>query len=354
MRREYIAVLLGSALGVAACSTPSLTYNARLPAGDVEASAYRDVGVYSFRGPEGDWFASRLEQMLTNATLDGQPWFSVATETAPAPPDGVYSGSVSIDDVDVHEWTQSEKKCVEWDGLFDCETRAEVEQFCEEIDVDVSVTVQLSDSDSGRAVFSNTYSGDASERECWDIGIVGEKHGYHSYGGLKRQHFSGWGFGFDYAPPELVREALSETIGRIRNDIAPRNARVKAPLVAEAIDTEAGADTRFALAVDAASDGQLEVSCGYWDGLLADYPNAPGVRHNAGACAEARGDYTTAQSFYAEAVSQMQFHPLADDGHERILKSLERISGRRSGEAILDELTGAAGRLPVPDVEPGS
>lgn len=340
------------AMATTACSTPGISYEARLPAGHVEASSYRTVGVEGFRGPQGGWFAAQFEQMLAGATLDGRPWFTVSAYGAGPHAAGGYSGFVSIDDVDVHDWTRVERKCVEWDGLFDCETRADVEQYCEEIEIDVSATIRLSDRQSGRLVLVESYHGDASEQECWDIGIVGRAHHRkRRHQGLWRDHVygTGWRGG---ATPELVREALSETLADIRRDIAPRNIREKAPLLAEAIEAEAGADLRFREGVEAAQAGDFVASCALWEALLADYPSAPGVRHNAGACAEAAGEYARAQTLYGEAMAAMDVYPNAQTGMERIKGALARISSRRSGEALLENLTGEAARVPVPAPDP--
>ena len=337
-RKPFAAATLAGA-ALAACQSPGLTYDARLPAGDVAASSYRNVAVDGFRGPEGGWYSVRFENMLLDASLDGARWFSLSGPGAP--PDavsGIYSGWISIDRVDVHDYTESDTKCVEWDGLFDCETRIDIEKICYETEVEVSVSPRLVDTATGEVVYSRTHYGEADDTECFEHRVIGEDSKKHR---LKRRHYPLPTFGWeaDFLTPELVREALDDTFAAIRRDIAPYNASVRAPLMAEPVDPEAGADPAFAQAVEAARSGDVLASCTMWEGLYAAYPGAPGVTHNLAACAEASGNYARAQGLYAEAVEKARGPFASGKGIETLVRSLERISGRRHGETVIETLT---------------
>lgn len=328
-------------LALGACATPGISYLSSVPAGDTAAASYRTVSVGYFSGPEGDWYTGAFETMLLTADFDGGPWFIVHDPGAPEGTyAGRYSGWIDLIDVDVDEYTRTKKKCVEWDGLFDCEHRAEVLQACIDVDVDVAVTTRLSDVGDGAIVFQETYHGRAGEHECDDIKIISGKHagrreaGYGPFG-----HFHDrFGAPAGYLTHDLVREALADTLGDVRRDIAPFNARAKAPLVAEAIDPEAGADPRFASAVSAAEDGNTERSCGLWSSLVDAYPGAPGVRHNAGACAEAAGDLAAAQIHYATALDGMALFRRDGGTFDTLVAALNRISGLRQGNETLSRL----------------
>lgn len=337
LRFPFAAIALGTVL--AACQSPGLSYDARLPAGDVNASSYRHVAVDGFRGPEGGWYSARFEQMLIDASLDGRRWFTVSGPGAPpGAVTGVYSGWIRIDDVNVYDYTKEDTKCVEWDGLFDCETRINIEKICYETRVEVSVTPRLVDTANGDVAYSRTYAGEAEDTECFEHRVIGEDRKSHR---LKRGHYPGTTFGWqgDYMTPELVREALGDTFSAIRRDIAPRNATARAPLIAEPVDPEAGADPAFAQAVEAARSGDVFRSCSIWEGLHAAYPQAPGVMHNLGACAEASGNYERAQALYAGAVDKARGPFSSGKAIAPLLESLERISGRRQGETVIEALT---------------
>lgn len=332
MRNGAATLLVASGL-FAGCASPALRYEARLPANFAEAAAEREVAIAGFSGPEAGWYASQFEAMLAGATLDGLPWFRVSAAGPMAP--AVYSGTVWIDDVDTHDWIETDRECVEWDGLFDCERRADVEKLCVEIDVDVTVQLRLAKAPDGALVFTEAYSSDADDTICETLGEVG-RHG--------RGRASLWRLDDELRDTEreLVREALLDTLDDIRRDIAPRNAVVKAPLVAEALDPVARADPMFKQAVKLAEDGNVPAACASWEALHAAYPDAPGVTHNLGACAEAAGDYARAQALYAAAVEALPVGGAALDGADAIFSSLERINARRDGDVLIDRLSGGS------------
>ncbi|MEL7231037.1 MAG: hypothetical protein AAGJ85_00830 [Pseudomonadota bacterium] len=331
--------VLLSAISIAAlsaCSTPGIKYEARLMPDNIEAAATRNVAVERFSGPGSRWYTRQFETMLVNTMFDGQPWFSLAAYADPDPAvqTGVYGGDIDIVDYNAWEDYRVTKKCVEWDGLFDCETRAEVEEVCFHEEVRVAVSPRLIEIGTGEILFSDRYTGDASRSICEEIGIVGEGR----RGKRKRARRAHTPIFYD-APRDLILEALSDTLRPIRRDIAPRNAIVKAKFMTDALDPVAGADPRFEQALDMARKDPA-TSCALWDSLAAAYPTAPAVIHNNGACAEASQQFSVAQARYAEAADlSLAF---SDDGQtvaKPIRKALEDVSGQRFDLQILDELT---------------
>lgn len=327
---------------VGACSNPGFSYNARVPAGDLQAARYRTVSVGHFSGPEGRWYTNAFESMLLSAQFDGAPWFIVHDPQAPKGTyGGRYSGVIDIADISVREYTKTRKECVEWDGLFDCEHRAEVLKACVDVDVEVSVTARLTDVPAGEIIFQDHYLGRASDHECDDVAIVSGKYAKKNRKGFGwfGQVFDRFGHQSDYLTEDLVYEALRDTLDDVRRDIAPFNARAKAPLVAEAIDPEVRADLRFTQAIAAAESGNRVISCELFGDLLASYPTAPAVAHNVGACAEASGDLARAQGHYAAAVEGMAFFRRDNQAYEVLLGARERIDAVRAGDSVLSQLT---------------
>ena len=330
-----------------ACTTPAIDYTARIPAGSLEAASYRNVAVNGFRGAEGDWFAAAFEDMLSAAVLDGEAWFQVARYGGV--PEGVYEGTVEVDWIEEEHSREIDRQCVEWDGPFDCERRADVVKHCIELDVEVSVSPALFDLETGELIWTDTYSGDASDRDCETLGEVGTfrdgrwpRDGYrdtHRYGG----YGSRWSrrFGID----ELVREAAGEMLSDIRTDIAPYNRRSKARLMTEAVDPVVRGDARFALAVEAAKNDNFLTACTMFGELAAENPTAPAAKFNLGACAEAEGDFETAQLLYAEVAQMGQALP------DVVQDALKRTNTRRAGEFEIDGLVGGYGEVPE---KPGS
>lgn len=342
--RMTTGLALGAVMvSAAACTTPNLEYSARVPAGAPVVADYRHVAVDRFRGPEGYWYADAFERMVADARFDGAPWFHLATSYSY--PDGVFRGDIDILWLDERHDRRVVSRCVEWDGPFDCERRRDVVQHCVHYEVQVSAVPELVDEMTGRVIWRGRYPASASDEVCRDVGFVEDVgHGPWDQGG-RRYPWSGHGFDHvygSYVVDNLIREALHDTLAPIRRDIAPLNVRARARLIDEAIDPEAAADPRFGQALQAAKDDNVVGSCALWRALAADYPDAPGVKFNMGACLEASGAYEEAQQVYLD-VSRM---PVALP--KTVQDALRQIQARRSGEAELERLL-AAPPIPVPD-----
>lgn len=343
--------LLGLAV-MTACSTPGIDYSARIVPPHTAAVETRIVDVGEFRGPGGNWYEGRFEAMLASAVFDGQPWFSMARYADGDVPDGqragIYEGIIDIVDYEAEEYTQTVSKCVEWDGLFDCEHREDVEELCLREEVEVSVTPRLVEYGSGRVLFSETYFGSSGHESCDEVYRHGRR-GRHNHGG-------GWIYGMlgGVEPPrDMVLDALADTVSQVRLDIAPRNTTMRASFVDEAIDPVVRADPRFEQAVKAGRDNPY-ASCEVWRDLKLQYPEAPAVTHNLGACYESSGDFLGAHTLYAEAAQQSAAASGTGVAMKDFSQSLARMSSYRTGLQLIDRLTSdETDWLAVPEYSPG-
>jgi hypothetical protein len=331
-RRNWGFALVG-VLGLGACATPGIDYEARLPAGDPTAASFREVGVDEFRGPDGSWYTGAFEQMIAGAQFDGEPWFLLVTSFER--PQGVYRGNVDVSYLDETIERNIVTRCVEYDAPFDCERRAEVVEICVNYTVEAVSRPQLIDLATGRPVWSGSFTGQATDRDCYELGPVEEYRDRGPRQGESRRHR--WlGGGFDgpfyrsFVVDGLIREALGDTLDEIRAEIAPRNAVATARLITEALDPEVKGDPNFGFAVKMAKDGNIGEACAAFQALAEQYPAAPDVKFNLAACTEANGDYARAQALYAEVNQSGVKLP----GFAR--EALSRINTRRAGEAEVD------------------
>ncbi|MEL6829815.1 MAG: hypothetical protein AAFO63_06735 [Pseudomonadota bacterium] len=336
---HYSGCLLATIL--AGCTTPGVSYQTRLMPASEAAAATRDVAVERFYGPAGGWYAREFEAMLANATLDGQSWFRLADYAyAPKGPVGIYSGDIDVVSHTFEDYTRTVSKCVEWDGLFDCETRVDVDEYCTREHLEVSVNPRLIDSVSGTVLFSSVYRGSASEKIC-------DEHGYPGYGGFGYKRKTGlFGIGKFLPNSGLLYDALADTLHPIRIDIAPRNGTVKAVFVKEAVDPVVRADPRFEQAVKAGKDNPV-FSCLTWEDLYAQYQTAPAVTHNHAACLEASGDLATAQRLFAQASETATGYVVEKDAARVFTRSLQRVSNQRYDQTVLEDLIAQDLELPV-------
>ena len=326
---RLLLLLLPALIG--ACATPGYEYEARMAPNIPDATNYRDVTVGRFAGPAGNLAEAEFIAMLEDTVLDGQYWFTLP------PPDaatGVYDGHVEIDTWERDVRFERDKQCVEWDGLFDCERRAIVEQECTEETVEVSVTLHLTDTRNGRHVFTHQQQGSAGDEVCVDIAE------YPDDGAERGVWHDPVYSSFDPydAPIGMVEDATIEAVHRFRQDIAPYYATLRAEIMTEAITPEAQNDPRFTAAVAATKRGEVIGACAQWDQLAEEWSHAPAVLHNLGACAEARGDMATAQARYARAAEIARKIPLLKDKAARpIFSALERVSNRRLDDTLIDD-----------------
>lgn len=332
-----LAIMAGLS-GLAACATPGIDYAATVVPPHTAAVETRTVDVGRFSGPGGRWYEERFEAMLASATLDGQPWFRIARYTDGYVPDGqragIYEGLIDIASYEAEEYTQTVNKCIEWDGVFDCEHREEVEEICLREEVEVAVTPRLIEYGSGQILFSETYYGSASNESCDEAywhGRRGRRHGGH------------WSYGLAggvQPPRDMVVAALSDTLHQVRNDIAPRNTTRRAQFIDEALDPVVRADPRFEQAVKAGRQAP-DASCMAWQALHDEYPSSPAVTHNLGACYESSGDFIGAHSLYAEAAQQSAAVSGTGQPQEKFREALARMSSYRTGMELLNRLTGS-------------
>ena len=345
------------ALGMAvSCASPGIVYDAAVLPSSEAAAAIRNVSVEDFSGPAGFWYRSEFERMLTGAVFDGRPWFRVSTSRgSPMLVGGTYSGVITVSDHQIREYVHTNSRCVEWDGLFDCERRVDFEELCIDETVQVNVRPRLMEARTGQTVFAKSYRGSASDRTCHDLPWRSYDHGHrahdeqadhHHHNEHTRRRYDRYNYAnrygrYRYGRPSdnLVRSALGQTLRRIRNDIAPYHRRVRAEFLMTDADPMVAADAKFVRAAEVArNDGHA--SCPIWQALAADYPASVSAAHNSGVCAEAVSDFRQARLEYRRSFDLAQSSALAADQMQHLTESLQRLSENETGQRTIQDLVG--------------
>jgi len=343
-----LALLMLAVASLAACATPGYDYRARMVPTFPETVNYRDVSVGQFRGPAGEVAEQEFARMLDDVILDGAYWFGVG---GPETGQGRYEGRVDIDSWEAETRFERKRECVEYDGIFDCEHRAIVETECTEETVEVVVTASLVDTATRRTVFTQTQGGGANHETCVDVARYEDRG--QTLGVWRDPLYTT--YDVRNAPYGMIADATVEAVRRFRTDIAPYDATIRAEIMTVGLIPEEQNDPRFEAAIEATKRGEMLGACAQWDQLGHEWPNAPAVIHNLGACAEARGDMETAQLRYARAAELASQIPLLKDKTARpIFDALARVSGRRMDDQFLDNATREPEpQAPLPD-EAGS
>lgn len=336
-------------VGFGACATPGIDYAAEIAPGNPQAAQLRNVAVERFRGPLAGWYADQFENMLGQADFNGQPWFQVGLFSRQSNVNGVYAGEIEIKRPYVDERYHTYSTCVEKDKeTKKCIKKKEIEKVCLDYSIDVAVTPKLLDVRTNKVVHAKTYYASDSEQECFETGhvVYKVKRGPKDRGRGKYKFAyddyqrPGYRLGSDRIIDRITANALNSTVWQARQDIAPYNKQVRAKILAKAESPAVASDPRFKLAVDGIRNRQLNYACQTFTELAIDYPDAPAVLHNLGACAEASGESSSAQGYYANAAAAA--HAMGDAPAKRIQNALERIAGTRSNEVVLDTLVPGA------------
>lgn len=322
---------LGLAAGLAACQTPGYDYSGRAAPNFAEALNYTDVAVGGFEGPAGDIAAREFDALIASAELEGQPWFVVLD---PARPQGFYEGNVNVTGYRGEVRYERRSECVEYDAPFDCERRAIVESECRKEVVDIAVDLRLIDTATRRIVFTSGRGGTTEREDCFDVAeYQGTDLTAGQYGPTVYETYSPYD-----APYGMIRDAVPAAVAGFRTDIAPYIASFRAEIVTRPLVGEEAGDPRFEAAVKATKRGEFIGACLQWQELAAAYPNAPGIQHNQGACAEARGDLTTAHAQYARAAELARgIVLLKDKDAKAIFDALGRVSKGRYDDILIEK-----------------
>lgn len=336
---RFLAPVLALALTgcLAACQTPGYEYAARAAPNFPEALNYIDVAAGRFQGPAGDLAEREFDALIRTAELEGRPWFVVLNADQPH---GLYEGGVTVTSYRGEIRRETERRCAEYDGPFDCEREKVIEMECTKEIVDVQVTANLIDLATRRAVFTSAKGGTTEREDCHDIaeypytdqstGTVGSMifDTYDSY----------------EAPYGMIADAVPAAVRQFRFDIAPYIATFRAEIVSKPLVGEEAGDARFAAAVKATKRGEFIGACAQWLELAESYPDAPGIQHNAGACAEARGDLATAHSQYAHAAELAKKIPLLKDKDAKpIFDALTRVNQGRYENTLIERAKDTGG-----------
>lgn len=322
-------------LAASACATPGYDYVSRAAPNYPQALDYTDVVAGRFNGPAGDIAEREFDSLIQSAELNGQPWFTVASHGRPQ---GIYEGGVEVTGYRGEITHKRVRRCVEYDGIFDCERRATVEQRCVRDIVDVAVSASLVDFASGRRVFTSTQGGASEQEDCYDIAeIWGTDLPEGQFGPTEQEIYDPWS-----APYGLIAQAVPAAVAQFRTDIAPYMANFRAEIVAKPLTGEEAGDPRFAAAVKATRSGHFMGACAQWDQLAQAWPEAPGILHNQAACMEARGDLAGAHAQYARAAELARAIPLLKDKDAQpIFDALARVSRGRYEDGLINRATGS-------------
>jgi len=323
LRAAFAAATLA---GLSACET-GIDVPISLPAQSTAAAQLRTIAVLDFQGADGANYATALEATLTQAVFDQARYFNVISRQSLAGRTGIsgssdaaiaaairYGAEIGVDavyfgdvtNVDVSQTSQTVEKsrCVEFDGPFDCERREQYNTVCYTTNATYTVVPKVASVATGVVVYSDTLTGTSSSYHCQE----------------------------DTNPKTrdaLLAEARTETLGKVRNAVAPRNGQAKVDLVETATLGDRQDQAAFDGAVAFAKAGRMDRACGAWELLLDTYPTTFEILYNTAVCAEVSGDFSRALDMYGQLDAGLV------TPNKKVTDALARVRGQIQAQGLV-------------------
>lgn len=259
-----------------------------MPANEAAVLKYRTVAVLPFKDRQGKDYTSKIEAVVVSPKENGKSIFTTVDrenmdkimkeqrfQMSLADPDSMvemgkllgveamWTGSADSS-YSESSYTEERTKC---SGKNSCSSYT---VSCIKKSASVELTPKLISTSTGKIVYSNRISEQASAGMCSDTSRQVTKN-------------------------ELESQALEKVLASFRRDIAPYEQDVNLELMK---DTEGISDQDskklFEDGVGFAKDARLERACDAWNKVSEKNPNAIAAVYNRALCLEVKGDYESA------------------------------------------------------------
>ena len=260
------------------------------PAASDEAAAMRTIAIDRFVGREGRNFANRIEDLLIDAAIDGQPFFTLVHRSQADSADGILDGEARVR-VTESEYSELRKVCVEEDDKGKCVRREKVDLSCLRLSVDVRPRASLRSPD-GYILWSSQFSRGEVLSYCPD---------------------------YDDEPlvAPFVNVALAEAADDVRRALAPVQAIEDIRIMERRKGMTGDASDAFREAVRLTKQDE-RAACDAFAALEPAIGAHPSLLFNLGLCAEQAGDFATAETYYRQALMDKTSDDEAQAGLRRI------------------------------------
>lgn len=332
MRNLVLISALAMLLGACA-SPPVVESDVQLPARVPEAARLTHVAVLGFGRAGPTDIAPQVEAELSGARLAGNPYFTLVerarmdaavkelslastgliNEATAArvgkmiAAKGIYTGTVTRDQVSDQPYQEKRTQCVQYEELRDKKGRAVQGKClrentwavtCNQRTASFEFVPKLIDVSSAKIIYTRSLGGSSQDKGCSD-----------SQSPIQ-------------SADELRREAVAAALALFRQDVAPFTTKVRVVFMSGTDGfANPAAKERFNGSMSFARENRLDRACEVWKELVATERAVPSLTYNVGACAEISGDLPTALARYTEADRMLTKPEQAiSDGLERIRK----------------------------------
>lgn len=289
----------GAALAMAAMLAPVATQaevisiTGEFPATWREASFLRTLHIGRIDGQDGQALSMAVERALGGLSTFDLIGGRAGRDTA----EGEMSGVVTTG-VQQTPYTRKEKQCVAKDANGKCEKEQEVEVKCWRRVINLTADLRIVRNADGRIVYTKTHP--FRDETSWCQG----SNPYRT-------------------TEEAVSGAIRDIAANIRSEIAPTTQSYRIRLRESNKGMSKDMAKLFKTSIKA-SQRDMATACGDWAAMDRDLPNNPSLTYNLGLCAEQRGDYMAALSYY-----QLAQRSGAKEGGEGADRAQKLIAGKQ-------------------------
>ncbi|MEO9600416.1 tetratricopeptide repeat protein [Parasphingorhabdus sp.] len=273
-----------------------LVIDGMTPADSSAFAQIQSIALEDFGGRDGRALAFELEDALAAIRIYGEPYFDVIGGRSAVESDAILSGNVTTD-VEQDETVAKRRRCVERDDKDKCITHKNIRVDCLTRTVNFRAELRATRYSDGRRIYSESFPNQNEQTICF-----GDDEEFTS----RRS---------------IIRNMVSETVGTIRRDLAPRQYR-REVRVLESRKGMAKADGKFFKAAVKMTKSNPTEACRMWDEAADNGLVHISLTFNRGLCAEQRGDFESAIALYQEA---QRISP----GKLEVNQSIQRISDHR-------------------------
>lgn len=285
-----------------------------VPAHYPEASKIREIAVLPFDGPMGNEIASQIEGILTQANIEGRPFFTVVDRiklknivegemrlsmSALVSEDtavkvgrlvgakGIYTGAVAASNTHDGQFTKKRTRCTEYKKREKrkwyqseevCVREEEYTVPCTKRTAVFAFTPKLIEVETGRIIYSQNISQTTESKACSDDPYD-----------LK-------------SPTQLINEAATSAMDIFRDAVIPYYITV-AIRIMKPDDSIPSKEVvaRVEQGIEFAENNRLDRACELWEEAKTLSQNSPSIFYNLGICAEVTGNPEQALDLYKKA-----------------------------------------------------
>jgi len=280
---------------LAGCAGARVSQVVEVPARQSGMAESRKLAIFYFNGDIDGTITAQVESYLSNINVRGIPYFEVLeremldkiiNEQRMVSSSGYFDendavrlgklsgadtlimGSASMPPTSSRYYRKAVDYCLDKK----CTKKETRHKSCVDMSTNVDLTLKAVSVQRGSIIFTQTYSGKASDTDC------GERHSKND--------------------TDLRNEAMGQILANLRKDVAPYQVKISIEFMDKDDSMNSATKARLEEAMEYIRQERVDRACEIFKDALAGDTNSPALYYNMGVCAEIEGDLDKAEDLY--------------------------------------------------------